>query len=104
MTALQFKEIISSVPHVDSFHNTPFKCTDNYIVWAEVSKTRLKVNNKTRESNTRFAVDFFTTEEYSDIPSEIERILEDNDLLITDYQVDFEKETKLNHYAYTVEG
>jgi len=104
MTPKQLKAVLNTVPGVAVYHNKALKATGEYIVWAEVGKSRLSADNITAEAAHRYAVDFFTPEEYSEKPAEIEKILEENDIVITDYAVDFEDDTGRTHYAYTVEG
>lgn len=103
MKPKQFKAVLVAISDVTVHHNKAKKAVNNFIVWAEVGKSRLSADNITAEAAYRYAVDFFTLEEYSEIPAEIDKILEENDIVITDYAVNFEEETGLTHYAYTVE-
>lgn len=104
MTLQQFKNILTGINGVSVYHKTAAKAANNYIVWAEVGKVRLSGNCKTSEAVYRYAVDFYTLAEYSATPETIERALEAGGCVITDLAIDYETDTKLTHYAYTVEG
>lgn len=103
MTSKQFKDIITRIKNIPIYHNKALKSAEDYIVWAETGISRFNADAHTAETAGRFAVDCYTKDEYSEIPSEIERVLEDGGAVITDYAVDYENDTGYTHYAYTVE-
>lgn len=106
MTEKEFKNIIAGLSSdIVIYHNdTGDLKDDNYLVWQQKSVNRLNTDGITKEKAGIFILDFFTTEEYSEKPAEIDKLLEDNDLVITDYEVMYETDTHYTHYAYTVEG
>lgn len=102
MTLAAFKDIITSFG-VDAYHFESFKKSE-YIVWREFGGISLSGDNQIAESGTLIAVDYFTKQEYSDIPDRITKRLDECDEIAVDQPtVIFDEDTKLIHYAWTCE-
>lgn len=85
------------------YHNESMKQSE-YVVWREISGIKLDGDNKTAESGVMIAVDFFTKQEYSELPNQITFALEDCDeIAVSEPNIDFESDTKLTHYSWICE-
>ena len=104
MTLREFRDVLCGIPGVSVYHNKAHKADDNYIVWQEVGGISLDGDGIPVEKGVRIAVDFYTKEEYSEIPAQIELILSEHDeICIDDPVIDYEDDTGYTHYAYTAE-
>ena len=102
MTLKEFKNVLLSV-HNNVHHFESHK-DDEYIVWHEVGNITLRADGGIAESGARIAVDFFTKTEYSDIPGKLlETLSRQNEIMVSDYETIYEKDTDYIHYAYTCE-
>ena len=103
MTLPEFRDLLLTVcPQV--FHYEAAKAESDYIVWHEAGTLSLMGDGESAESGTRIAVDFFTKDEYSPVQARLELVLGDHDeICLTDYAIDFEKDTGLIHHAMTCE-
>jgi len=85
------------------YHNESQKQSE-YIVWREIAGFKLEGDNKAAESGTMIAVDYFTKQEYSEIPEQITAALENCDeIAVSEPNIDFESDTKLTHYSWLCE-
>lgn len=102
MTLREFKELLLTVG-VDVYHFGSHKQSE-YIVWYEIGGIGLSGDNSIAESGAMIAVDFFTKNEYSEIPNRITNILGSCDSIAIDTpEIIFDEETKIIHYAWTCE-
>lgn len=99
----EFRDILKQAG-VPVYKDYAHKQDGRYIVWYEIKPRSLRAEGGTAEKNSRFGVDFFTKEDVSDIPVLLENIFAQNDIAYSDYDVDFEEDTKYTHYAWTVEA
>lgn len=104
MTLATFKAILTGISGVTVSHRKAAKAETDYIVWGEVGCINLFGDGAIIESGTRIAIDFFTKTEYSAKPALIVAALNAYDeISISDSAIDYEEDTRLTHYAYTVE-
>lgn len=102
MTVQSFKALLLTVG-CDVFHFESHKKSE-YIVWHETGGMKLSGDNATAESGTIIAVDYFTKEEYPEIPERIAAVLGNCDeISLSDRTVIYEEDTRLTHYAWTCE-
>ena len=87
---------------IPAYHFRAHKETPPYIVWHETSFTGLKAEERTVNPVLRFAVDYFSRKEYDDNAIAIKAALEKIGAVI-DMISDYDRETGIIHYAYTVE-
>ena len=102
MKLREFRDVLLTV-HDKVYHFESSKESE-YIVWHEVGNLTLRGDDVVAESGARIAVDFFTKDEYSEIPDKLANALTGCDeIYVSDFNVDYEKNTEYIHYAYTCE-
>lgn len=102
MTFQEFKNLLLSVSS-DVYHFESQKKSE-YIVWYEIGSVGLSGDNSIAETGTIIAVDYFTKQEYSEIPDRITAALDGCDNIAVDRpSVIFDEDLKLIHYAWTCE-
>lgn len=102
MTLKQFRDLLLTVSD-DVFHHESTKEND-YIVWHEVRYMSLKGDNGIAQKAVRIAVDYFSTEEYSDIPDRLTEVLAGNDeVFLKRHTVIYEEDTGYIHHSFSVE-
>lgn len=102
MTLKQFRDILLTVSD-DVYHLESHKESE-YIIWHEVGGFKLSGDNSSAETARMIAVDFFTREEYSDIPDKLTAALENCDEIAVDTpEVIYDEDSHLIHYAWTAE-
>ena len=102
MTLAEFRDMLK-LAGVPVYKDFAHKQNNSYIVWYEIQPRSLRADGGTAEKNHRFGVDFFTKNDISDIPVILEGIFARNDVAYSDYNVDFEEDTRYTHYAWTAE-
>lgn len=92
-------ELAVSVHHIEAYQQEP-----PYLVWREVGTLQLSGDGETSESGMRVALDYFTAQEYDPLPQQLQTLLAAQDeVCLSDAEIDYEDDTKLLHYAYTCE-
>lgn len=96
------KAALAGIPGVKLYHNKAHKQDTDYIVWYEINTDGLHADGRIVNTSVRLAVDFFTKEEYSDIPCEIVRRMEAVGLSVNaETEINYEEDTGWTHYAMT---
>lgn len=103
MTLIEFAEALLTVLPDAVFHNEAYQVESEYVVWGETAKISLKANDGKAEAGYVVGLDFFTKDEFSDIPDELEELFEKNDIAYQDVEIIYDEEHKETHYAYTLE-
>ncbi len=101
MTACDFtKVLLAACPAVyhDEISQEPNEC----IRWSEVGENSLRAEG-TAEIADRIAVDFFTKNEFSEIPDLLRAAFDKSDISYDDPEISYDEDTGYKHYAYTVE-
>ena len=88
---------------VPVFHLEAAKSENRYIVWREVREKTLRANGKVAIRISVIAIDYFTKEEYDDLPKKIESAIDSIGAAHSDAEIDYESDTGYSHYAWTCE-
>lgn len=96
------KAALSGLSGVKLYHNKAHKQDSDYIVWYEISTDGLHADGRIVNTSVRLAVDFFTRSEYTDIPRDITRSLEQYGFTVrAETEIEYEENTGWTHYAMT---
>lgn len=102
MTLKKFRDLLLTVSE-NVFHYQSTKEND-YIVWHETSYMPLNADNTSVQNSVRIAVDYFSTEEYSDIPKNLVTLFNSNDeIFLSRHTVIYEESTEYIHHSFSVE-
>lgn len=85
------------------YHNEANQEKGNYIVWHRIGVRAMNADNGRAEKADRIAVDFFTKEEFPEIPDKLECAFSCNQLAFRGPDIVYHQEMKVTQYAYTVE-
>ncbi|MCQ2460310.1 MAG: hypothetical protein MJ081_08080 [Ruminococcus sp.] len=85
------------------YHNEANQEKGNYIIWHEVGVNSMYADNSRAEKADRIAVDFFTKEEFPDIPEKLERAFSCHGMAFQGPEIIYHEITKVKQYAYTIE-
>ena len=88
---------------VPVFHLEAAKAEKRYIVWREVREKTLRANGKVALRLHVIAVDFFTKDEYDELPNKIEVAIDSIGAAHDDVEIDYEPDTGYIHYSWTCE-
>lgn len=87
---------------VPYYHNKAHKQDSTYIVWSETGSTGLYASDRLCHRAQRIAVDLFTKTEYTTLPDDIIKALEQNGFAVyEDVGYDYEDDTGYIHHALT---
>lgn len=86
-----------------TYHLEADKEPTEYVVWREVGVSGLRSDNQRSEESLRIAVDFFTKKEFSDVPGNIRKYFNKNDIAYTGPEIITDPEMPFRVFAYTVE-
>ncbi len=104
MTVKEFRDVLCGLEGVEVFHKEAHKSSDNYIVWNELGGLSLDADGNRTETGMRISVGFYTKQEYSVIPTELELMLcEYDDICLDGPEIDYEEDTGFTHYEYLAE-
>lgn len=102
MTIFKFKDILlECCPEV--YHIEGFKEKGDFIVWAEVGVRSFDADNHRSEESDICAVDFFTKEEFSEVPELLKQKFREYEISYKGPDIIYDKDTGRRHYAYTCE-
>lgn len=102
MTLHQFRDLLLTV-HDNVYHFESSKESE-YIVWHETGTLSLKADGEIAQKGVRIAVDFFSTDEYSDVPDNLTNVFIGNDeVFLRNHKIIYERDTGYIHHAFTVE-
>ena len=74
-----------------------------YIVWNQTNALFQDGDDRSPYIGWRVAVDYFTIKEYDDTPLKLISLLQANQIVVSDYVTDYERDTGVTHHALTVE-
>ena len=102
MTVFEFKDVLlqccKAVYHIEGYEEKA-----DFIVWAEVGARAFDADNHRSEETTLIAVDFFTKEEFPDVPKKLKEIFEEYEISYRGPDIIYDKDAGRRHFAYTVE-
>ena len=100
MNLLEFRDMLLTVDLKLAHYESKQK--DNYTVWAEYGDSQLKADDTAKEHVLKIQIDRFTKIEYDPMADAITQLLDDNDI-VYEYLVDFEKDTGYIHHVWDCE-
>lgn len=107
MKLREFRDILNEIAEplgVLVYHCEADKAAADYIVWQETGEVQLSADGLEAEKAVRVAVDFYTKEEYSSIPDELQAAFDAYDDFTAGLDaIDYETDTGFFHYAFTAE-
>lgn len=85
------------------YHIKSDKEPNEYIVWFEVGARSSNGDNQRVEESALIGVDFFTKEEFSEVPAKLKDVLREYGIPYRGPEIIYDEATDKRQYAYTVE-
>ena len=86
-----------------TYHKEAFQEQAEYIVWHEVGCKTFYADNYRASEPAMIAVDFFTKNEFSEIPARIKQAFREYEIAYRGPEIIYIPELDVTQYAYTVE-
>jgi len=103
MNLKQFRDLLLTLTD-DVFHYEAWDVSDNYIVWAEeMEKGSSYADDKKVNQTLTGTVDFYTSNEYSPMVTQIQNLLNENGISWKLESIQYEKDPELIHYEWSWE-